>query len=42
MTVRLKGRSHRRCLSSKLNWKIKGLDSLGIKFNGVRYCVINT
>jgi len=39
--VRLRERSHRRCLSIKVNWTIKGLDSLGTKFNCVRFCVLN-
>ena len=39
--MRLKERSHRRCLSVKVNWTIKGLDSLGSEFNCVRYCVLN-
>ena len=39
--MRLKERSHKRCLSIKRKWTIKGIDSLGSEFNCVRYCVPN-
>ena len=39
--MRLRERSHRRCLSIKGNWTTQGLDSRGTKFNCVRYCVLN-